>query len=1547
MDTKLDELLNKFEILVKTMANLGSSVEEVRKKQEIMDKSLEEKLTNLPKTSMEDSNEEKKEEESVEVTPQENTSKLLESKSKDKVEVASIQPKPILKRMIRHVNSPTPIKRKPVDIPIAVNKPTTASNPVPFTLDANDEDHEETQPPRNRLLTFSDMANTPLSTWADSYDVIFTKEDGPVPDNMPRFRGNRGIHDPTQFIEKFVRKCKALGVNVIRYPALLVECLEDIDAKWMENYFDAFWNELTWNNIVDHFVEHFQDANKEARLHRELESLKMDAKEGLQRYSDEFMNLASKLSLNLAAYDTKEKFKRGLIYHYKKDLGIALASRANLTDGPVDVPTLIEMLKIIESEYLSSQLDRNDKQKSKWCDFCRKSSHNTENCFSKKAKEKRNAENKNNETTNNSTATTTTSNSKKEWIKGCFECKAEDHIRRDCPLLKNKSPKIDNIVVDDDYVEDRVLYTLCYVNGRLIQAKVDSGANKSVIDRRLVKEMGLTIIPRRGRLRQAFKQSTMRRLGVVKDVRLENGDKVLSVELEVAYLDDEKLLIGLDLFKDLDYAIMNIPFTLPAVPQEVPKKDNNDTDLPPNVDPITRHAVEWKESIEYNKNIPPNSICTLEGSELSLPTSGEPVFNAQGRPHPVFDDSMDKQVVVWWKNGNIELASGNSKWNHRLVAVVKKGKNGAPDSVRVCIDCKSLNEQLPDPPEHSLPMIRDIINDMADFEWASLIDISNSFHQFLIKEEDRDKLSFTWRGVRYRFRTVPFGVKTMPHHMQKNMEKLIKQYRKSPYIDDTPIATRKGESHTDEVKAVIDKFNEVNLRINWNKSEFFKKYILVLGHLLFPGSVKMDPAKIKAIVNWERPKNGKAMQRFLGAVNYHRDFSPKFAEILAPLDSLRNVSGPIEWTEDLVKAFENVKDLFHKDMELRSIDWKKKFYLTTDASATGVGAWLGQRDDRGKLMPVLCISKKLSPAQRRWCATKRELWALMWAMSKFRHYLTGRKFTARVDHRPLVHLVKDPMNPMLEGWVDTILSYDFDTEYVPGNFNSFADALSRSQEEDISIGAISVSDDLESKLILAAESRGKVVPSELERSKLVARSHALGHLGVESMFKSLSDKGYWWPKMRKDLQNIVAGCNPCQRYDIKRAGYHPMQSVEANKPWDHIQIDLIEMPESRAGFLFTLTCVDVLTGYVVVRGLRSKTMEEVARVLWSIFSEYGVPKIVQSDNGTEFVNEVLKALMSLYGIEQRLITAYHPRANGLVERMNKEVSRALKKYMLGAFEEWEEWLPLIQVGLNCRHSKRIGCSPFELLHGRKFNEFVDFSTAEVCGDFLDAIEDRKAEVEKLHKVVFPAVAERVHHQRKLRNSKADAKVKIVESLAPGTKVMVIDSENGSKWLSKYVGPFTIVRRTKGGAYVVKDSLGRDLGRNVNIEMLKVMQDDTSVDSALSEGEGKVTENLAIVEDILDHRKSKSHNGYDYLVHWENTTEEEDEWVSEKDFNGTDMIMEYWKAILPKRARPIKGVSADDEWKPEEKSKLEETAAKRKSTRIANPQYKHKYVPTST
>jgi hypothetical protein len=266
------------------------------------------------------------------------------------------------------------------------------------------------------------------------------------------------------------------------------------------------------------------------------------------------------------------------------------------------------------------------------------------------------------------------------------------------------------------------------------------------------------------------------------------------------------------------------------------------------------------------------------------------------------------------------------------------------------------------------------------------------------------------------FTVVPMGLRIMTGHVQRLLERLLGKIGQQPFQDDVGVASRSYESHITDVLGVLQKLTyEAGLRLRLEKCCFFRTEVPFLGHLLTREGIQMDPRKVKLITNWPRPIDGKAMQRFLGAVNFNREFSAEFANKSAPLEACRLIKGPIEWTDERLTAFNDVKEIFRQDICLRHVDWSATMYLTTDASLIGLGAWIGQKDKLGVIRPVICVSRKLTPTQQRWSATKRELYGLMWAMQKLRMYLLGRSFIARVDHKPLIAMMRNPLTAIMEG----------------------------------------------------------------------------------------------------------------------------------------------------------------------------------------------------------------------------------------------------------------------------------------------------------------------------------------------------------------------------------------------------------------------------------------------------------------------------------------------------------------------------------------------------
>jgi len=325
-------------------------------------------------------------------------------------------------------------------------------------------------------------------------------------------------------------------------------------------------------------------------------------------------------------------------------------------------------------------------------------------------------------------------------------------------------------------------------------------------------------------------------------------------------------------------------------------------------------------------------------------------------------------------------------------------------------------------------------------------------------------------------------------------------------------------------------------------------------------------------------------------------------------------------------------------------------------------------------------------------------------------------------------------------------------------------------------------------------------------------------------------------------------------------------------------------------------------------------------------TDYGSMKILQSDNGTEFVNSLVKQLTSTYGIDHRLITPYHPAANGLVERRNKEVGRMLKKHLKGASAQWEAWLPTAQLALNLRQSERTKTSPFTLMFGRSFNDFCDYSLVKPTLDISTTLEKWLGQQSQNLKVL-PEIASLSRVTKSQQRAQLDSQRKQQQPLAIGTKVMAQDHTRTSKWDPLYEGPFEVAHVGANGAYTLRDLTGNIIEPKRTIDMLKLIPatDDTthtpptSMPKASEGGKtsktgskgGKRKQTKPIEgqepsswdvdsKDNMEHfevERIENHKGtdrYSYFVKWKNWPPTHNSWVEESDFDDLAIVRKYWK-----------------------------------------------------
>jgi hypothetical protein len=342
-------------------------------------------------------------------------------------------------------------------------------------------------------------------------------------------------------------------------------------------------------------------------------------------------------------------------------------------------------------------------------------------------------------------------------------------------------------------------------------------------------------------------------------------------------------------------------------------------------------------------------------------------------------------------------------------------------------------------------------------------------------------------------------------------------------------------------------------------------------------------------------------------------------------------------------------------------------------------------------------------------------------------------------------------------------------------------------------------------------------------------------------------------------------------------------------PWDHVAIDLAQLTTSRDGYTYLAVIADVCTRYVFLRPLRTKSAVEVAEVLYRLFADVGFPRILQSDNGSEFVNELISALLLRMSVEHRATTAYHPRGNGLAERTVKMAKDTILKLLNGAATEWVERVPFAQAALNFKVSALHGSSPFSLFFARRFNFFGDYTNA--IADPLKT-EELQRRYDFFNNLVFPTVNDRCRSTQRERSLRFNQLNWIVD-YPKGAQVMTVPSIRANKAEARYEGPFTVVRRTAGGTYQLLDADGQLLARNYAPSQLKLIAlppGDTGVPGSFASKQTSA-DRTYVVEKIMDDRKQGGQR--QYLVRWAGFSEQHDSWEPDTNFHDVQVIQDYW------------------------------------------------------
>lgn len=223
-----------------------------------------------------------------------------------------------------------------------------------------------------------------------------------------------------------------------------------------------------------------------------------------------------------------------------------------------------------------------------------------------------------------------------------------------------------------------------------------------------------------------------------------------------------------------------------------------------------------------------------------------------------------------------------------------------------------------------------------------------------------------------------------------------------------------------------------------------------------------------------------------------------------------------------------------------------------------------------------------------------------------------------------------------------------------------------------------IADKFDKNFTLYAPDKDRMWVSPEERETVLEEFHDCplgGHVGCKRMLKRINPL-FKWENMRRDIENYVKQCDSCQKNKIRAANKIPMKiTTTSAEPFEKILMDIVVLPESNNGNRYGLVIQDDLTRYLTVVPMENQESHTVAKAFVDHFiCKFGAPKELVTDNGANFVSNLMKNVCKILKIKKITTTAYHHQAN-LVERSNRELKIYLRQFIGGDPQTWDKLLP--------------------------------------------------------------------------------------------------------------------------------------------------------------------------------------------------------------------------------------------------------------------------------
>lgn len=860
----------------------------------------------------------------------------------------------------------------------------------------------------------------------------------------------------------------------------------------------------------------------------------------------------------------------------------------------------------------------------------------------------------------------------------------------------------------------------------------------------------------------------------------------------------------------------------------------------------------WPPHIQDGLNIGTNSILTVADAELKLKDQFAEIFspgwgNFKGdaitlklkpdakpkclparRVPFALREKVNNEISRLLKNGRIIPVQQN-EWGTPVVPILK-----SDGSVRLCGDYKLTVNQALEVDHFPLPHVEVILNTLQNGEYYCELDLKEAYLQVPLSTESQDCTTIITEVGTYKYCYLPYGVSSGPGAFQRLMTKKLENIPNTiVFIDNIYIKGNNLQETYDTMCKVLGKLQECEFKLKPQKCKLFTKSLDVFGYRVNKNGVSMIQSNIDPLLNAQTPTNVTLLKSFLGKINYYSRFLKNMATVLTPLYECTK-RNKFQWTAECEKAFQKIKKKLASATDLRHYDPQLPLILTCDASDTGLGAVLSNRDKEGVVKPIAFASKKLNEVEQKYATIDKEALAIIFGITKFYNYLYGRFFELETDNSALVRIfgptksIPKMAAKRLQHYAIFLSTFNYKVRHIKTSINP-ADFLSRTVTaienkkeymsrayEDQSVVCYvnqsemetldwekiqneSKTDAIFSKIIryLTDGWPGKkciqdeILPFYNIRNELTLDRGFLfwgyrilippairgavltelhkSHFGIIRM-KEMARSYFWWPNLDSDIEGITKSCLICLQ--------NSKSPTKTQKPWP---VPSSVWSRIHADFLgpfynkMYLVIVDSYSKWPEVFEMANITSNRTIEVFKSLFTRFGYPSHLVTDNGRSFTSTEFKEFCAKVGVKHTFTPPYHPATNGAAERFVETFKFTVTKIKESGYSLTSA-INLFLMDYRGSPQRTTGVSPARLMLGREIRNRLSLLRPPPLREFIqEKVEKRNQGV----RTIKFEMGQKVMVKDYRKDSKPWAQGVVIEESVPGV-TYIVDVE-GNKW----------------------------------------------------------------------------------------------------------------------------------------------------------------------